>query len=325
MRILVIKLSSLGDIFHALPAAAELAAQLSAEVDWAVQPAFSPIVRTFSCVRDVYEVPRPSHPFAYLSAIRRLRRKRYDCVVDFQGLLKSAFVARFIRAERCIGPSFAREGSCFFYTESAGKLNKNRHAVDECFDVLRYLELSVPKFPRFPITVPLIDLNAMAPLFSTGPRIALAPMSRWESKNWPAEHFSELLKRLVVEHHARVYLIGGAGDHSVSEAIIAAAGVEAANLCGRLSLSDSLGVLVHCEALVSNDSGPMHMAAALGVKCVVPFGPTAPERTGPYGKIHITLRSEAACAPCYKRTCPIGTQACMHDVTPKQVEQALFD
>jgi len=324
MRILIIKLSSLGDVLHALPAVAELAEQYSAEVDWAVQPAFAPLVRTFSCVRHVYEVSRPSKPFAYVSAIRRIRRQRYDLVVDFQGLLKSAFVARFAHAERRIGPSFAREGSRFFYTELAGKLNKDRHAVDECFDVLRHLELPVPDLARFPITVPSIDLDESAPLSATGPRIALAPLSRWESKNWPAEYFSALLKRLVAAHDARVYVIGGVDDRSVCASIIADAGVEAANLCGRFSLGDSLGVLAQCEALVSNDSGPMHMGAALGVKCVVPFGPTLPERTGPYGLNHVILRAGVPCAPCYKRKCPIGTHVCLRNITPERVEQALF-
>lgn len=325
MRILVIKLSSLGDVLHALPAVAELADQLAAEVDWAVQPAFAPLVRTFSCVREVIEVSRPSHPLAYMAAIRWIRKTHYDYVVDFQGLLKSAVVARLAHAKRRIGPSFAREGSRFFYTELAGTLNKNRHAIDECFDVIRHLGLALPEVPQFPITIPAIDLDTLVPLTAAGPRIALAPLSRWESKNWPAEHFASLLKRLVEQHDARVYVIGGPGDRSVSEEIIASAGVEAANLCGRTSLSESLGVLAQCEALVSNDSGPMHMGAALGVKCVVPFGPTVPERTGPYGSNHVSLRAGAACGPCYKRKCPIGTDVCLRTITPKRVERAIFD
>ncbi len=119
-------------------------------------------------------------------------------------------------------------------------------------------------------------------------------------------------------------MIGGASDRSVCADIIADAGVEAANLCGRFSLGDSLGVLAQCEALVSNDSGPMHMGAALGVKCVVPFGPTLPERTGPYGLNHVILRAGVPCAPCYKRTCPIGTHVCLRNITPERVERALF-
>ena len=323
MRILVVKLSSLGDTLHALPAVAELKTQLGAEIHWAVQPAFAPLVRAFSCVDKVFEVPRPSKFFKYLAAIGAIRKYRYDLVVDFQGLLKSAVVARSAKAPRRIGPSFAREGSRFFYTELAGTRNRNRHAVDECLDVVKHLGLVMPSEPRFPICVPELDLDGLAPLSGKGPHIAVAPMSRWESKNWPEEYFAELVKRLVEKKDARIYIIGGPGDKPVAERIIAAAGVAAANLCGRFSLVDSLGVLTKCSALVSNDSGPMHMGAALGVKCVVPFGPTTPERTGPYGPNHVPLQV-AGCVPCHKRKCPKGTKSCLFDITPDMVEEALF-
>ncbi len=322
MRILVVKLSSLGDTLHALPAVAELKTQLSAEIHWAVQPAFSPLVRTFTCVDHVFEVPRPSDWVGYAKAIGEIRKNRYDWVVDFQGLMKSALVALFAKAPRRIGLSFAREGSRFLTTEIAGKLNKNRHAVDECLDLVKHLGLVMPSPPRFPISVPEINLDRLASLAGKGPRIALAPLSRWESKNWPEAYFAELLKRLVEKYDARVYLIGGASDKAVADRIISSAGIEAANLCGRFSLVDSLGVLSTCNALVSNDSGPMHMAAALSVKCVVPFGPTLPERTGPYGKNHVVLCA-GGCPPCHKRVCPKGTNACLLAITPEIVEQAL--
>lgn len=321
-KILVIKLSSLGDTLHALPTVAELKDQLGAEIHWAVQPEFSALVGCFSCVDKIVKMPRPSDVTGFISALRKLRMERYDLVVDLQGLLKSAVVARLAHAPRRIGPSFAREGSRFFYSEVAGSCNKNRHAVDECLDVIQHLGLKMPAFPRFPLTVPDIDLDAEAPSAHQGPRIAFSPLSRWESKNWPEENFSALLKLLVEKHDARVYIIGGAGDCDVAERIISNAGVDAANFCGRHSLVQSLGVIAKCDALVSNDSGPMHMAAALGVKCVVPFGPTLPERTGPYGKNHVVLRA-GGCPPCHKRVCPKGTKECLRAITPEMVEKAL--
>jgi lipopolysaccharide heptosyltransferase I len=323
MKVLVVKLSSLGDALHALPAVAELKTQLGAEVHWAVQPAFAPLVRRFACVDEVIEVPRPSDLRGFLRALRRIRARRYDLVADLQGLMKSALVARAAQAPRRIGPSFAREGSRLLFHELAGARDKGRHAIEECLDLVRHLGLAMPTEPRLPLDVPAIDLDALAPLPGDGPRIAVAPASRWESKNWPEDHFAAFVRRAVSRHAARVYLVGGGGDAPLAERIVAAAGVPAANLCGRLSLAESLGALARCETLLTNDSGPMHMAAALGVRCVALFGPTLPGRTGPYGTRHVVLRVEG-CPPCHRRICPKGTKACLRAITPAMAEAAVF-
>ena len=330
-RILVVKLSSLGDTLHALPAVAELRDRLPASrVDWAVQPAFAPLVRRFACVDRVFEIPRPSRPREWARSLLALRRAGpWDLVVDFQGLLKSALVARAAPAPRRIGPSFAREGSRLLYTELAGPRDKSRHAIDECFDVLRRLGIPVPAEPRFPLDVlgiapEVLDPPELASL--PGPRIAVAPYSRWPSKNWPAERFSEAIRLLVKEHGARVHVLGGPGDRAGAQAIADAAGVPAANHCGAFSLVESAGLLARCEALLTNDSGPMHLAAALGVRCVAVFGPTSADRTGPYGPRHAILRAEPECprAPCRRRDCPLGTGACLSSIPAARAVAALF-
>ena len=325
-RILVVKLSSLGDVLHALPAVAELRDRLEARVDWAVQPEFAGLVERFSCVDRVVRVPRPSHFGAFLRALRALRAERYDLAVDFQGLLKSAVVAAAARCPRVIGPSFHREGSRLLYSAVAGPRNRNRHAIDECFDVLRFLELPVPETPRFPLDIPAVDPDALAPELSglSGPRIAVAPFSRWASKNWPAVRFSEAIRLLRDRCGARVYLIGGPGDRDGAQAVIDASGAPAANLCGRLSLIDSAGLIARCSALLTNDSGPRHLAAALGVRCVAPFGPTAAERTGPHGPGHVVLRAPCPRAPCRRRVCPLGTGACLAGVSAERAVDALL-
>ena len=327
-RILVVKLSSLGDTLHALPAVAEIAERLDAEVDWAVQPAFAPLVECFACVARVVRVPRPSEFRAWLRALRDLRRAPpYDLVLDMQGLLKSALVARAARAPRRVGPSFAREGSPLFYTELAGPRDRSRHAVEECLDTLRHLGFEPPSPLRFPLRVPDVDPDALAPALAgrPGPLVAVAPFSRWATKNWPAASFAEAIRLLATERGARVFVIGGPGDREGAEAIVRAAGVPAANLCGDLSLVQSAGLLKRCAALLTNDSGPMHMAAALGVPCVVPFGPTSPDRTGPWGDGHAILRAPDACplAPCRKRVCPRGDGACLAAIPARRAVDAV--
>ncbi|MBQ3811465.1 MAG: hypothetical protein II839_11670, partial [Kiritimatiellae bacterium] len=205
-RILVVKLSSLGDTLHALPAVAEIAKRLDAEVDWAVQPAFAPLVERFACVTRVVRVPRPSETRAWMRALRALHRAPpYDLVLDMQGLLKSALVARAARSPRRVGPSFAREGSSLFYTETAGPRNRERHAVEECLDTVRALGFEPPAEPAFPLRVPDVDPDALAPELAPrpGPRIAVAPFSRWATKNWPAASFAEAIRLLAEERGAR--------------------------------------------------------------------------------------------------------------------------
>lgn len=320
-RVLVVKLSSLGDVLHALPAVAELSSRPGVSVEWAVQPQFAPLVERFSCVSRVWRVPRPSRFSEWLRALRALSRERFDLVIDFQGLLKSAVVARAPKSPRVLGVSFAREGSRFFCSELAGKPGgARRHAVDECFDVLRHEGVPVPGKASFPIDLPDVDLDSVAPELAGmyGPRVAVAPFSRWESKNWPAERFSEAIRLLAEKHGARVYLAGGPGDREKAAAIIASSGAKAANLCGKLSLVESAAVFKLCGVLLTNDSGPMHLAAAVGARCVALFGPTSADRTGPWGPDHAVLRcSPGLCpeAPCRKRVCPRGDAACLSSIS----------
>lgn len=319
MRILIVKLSSFGDTLHALPAAAALKAYYGGELHWAVQPGFSPLVRCFKCVDKVIEVPRPSDPAGFASAMRKLRSYGvYDLAVDLQGLLKSAAVLRAAHAKKRIGPSFAREGSRLFYDDVAGKTNKNRHAVDECMDILDFLGIPRPTVPEFPLETD----DSLADFKPGTLNLAVAPMSRWKTKNWPVERYEELLERCVSELGAQVRILGGKEDVMAGDMLAAKTG--AVSFCGRTSIAQTLGILKNSRLLVCNDSGPMHMAAALRVPCVALFGPTIPDRTGPYGPGNTVVRA-GNCPPCRRRSCPRGTMECMDAITPEIVFNAVRD
>lgn len=326
-RILAIKLSSLGDVLHALPAVAGFASVPGNSVEWAVQPQFAGLVERFSCVSRVWRVPRPSETRAWLRALAALRKERFDLVVDFQGLLKSAVVARAPRAGYVLGPSFAREGSRFFYDGlAAPRSSHRRHAVVECMDALRHEGVPVPDEPSFPLDLPAVDPDALAPEIAAfpGPRVAVAPFSRWKSKNWSPARFSEAIRLMVRQRGARVYVAGGPWDAAAASSIVAESGVRAANLCGRLSVPESAALFAQCEALLTNDSGPMHLAAAAGTRCVALFGPTSPDRTGPWGPRHRILRAPCPKAPCRRRECPLGTGACLDGVSASDAVSAVF-
>jgi heptosyltransferase I len=318
MNVLIVKLSSLGDLMHALPAVHCLKTGLDATIDWAVQSEYAALVR---CVPDVDAViPFPRRDTVRLGRrfVRELRRKRYAAVVDLQGLLKSALVARLARGDVRIGPSFCREGTRLLYTAVAGARNKDRHAVQENMDTVRYLNL-----PDGPIVFPL---RFPAVHGVTGrPRIGLVPGARWQTKTWPSAAFRDCAARIrTVRPAARFYLFGGAGEAGACAAIAAGLGASAENLCGRTTLVQMGGWLREMDVVVANDTGPLHIAAALGRPCVALYGPTDPARTGPFGSGHTVLTSNRDCRPCFSRTCRVGGTPCLQSVTPERAAEAVL-
>jgi heptosyltransferase-1 len=277
-RILIVKLSSLGDLFHALPAAHLIKSATGAEIDWACHDIYVDLVRRFEPVAEVIGFPRHSFARDGRAFLRALRAREYEMALDLQGLLKSAFVSRAARAARRIGPSFSREGARIFYDAVSGPTNKNRHAVEECLDTVRYLGL--PDAPvEFPVHVEPYALDLPRPI------VGLLPCSRRAEKNWPPERFVET-GRALRSSGATLLLLGGPADRDVCARIASAIGEGAHDWSGRTSMTELVDLIGALDALVTVDSGPMHIAAAVGTPLVAIFGPTDPTRTGPYGRDH---------------------------------------
>lgn len=313
-RVLAIKLSSLGDLFHAVPAVHRLKAGLGARIDWVTQREYAGLVSCFSDVDRVIAFPRRGTIRHFPAFLRSLREERYDFTIDFQGLLKSALVGRLARAGERIGPSFHREGAGLFYTRTAGVRNKERHAVDENLEMAEALGA-----PAGPIEYPL-HFPDFKPT-ERGPFVAVAPLSRWPSKNWPSARFVEVLKRLQAERGATVYLLGGPLDRYLCEGMAAQLTGPVFNLAGRISLPEMGGVLKAMNLLLANDTGPIHLAAAIGTPVLAVFGPTDPVRTGPFGAGHQVLTAQACdCRPCLSRRCTRAESSlCLEAVSVDEV------
>lgn len=287
MRILIVKTSSLGDLFHALPAVHLLKTGLNAEIDWVVNSGYVPLVKCFTDVDRVIPFPR-SNVFPNLrNFLADLRKEKYGLVVDMQGLLKSALIARAARSHKRIGPSFHREFAYLFYDHVAAERNKERHAVDENLDVLRFLQL--PSGPvQFPVKFP-------PPVFTglTSPlKVLLSPCSRHAAKNWPVGRFAAVGKALYEKHGAMLYISGVPEDADTCKQLMELLPPGSAhNLCGKTSLIELGSVLQAMDLVITVDSGPMHMAAAAGTPTLAIFGPTDPLRVGPYGPRHRVLRN----------------------------------
>ncbi len=311
-RVLVVKLSSLGDLFHALPAVHCLKAGLHATIDWVVHPAYRELVECFTDVDRVIPFARDVRSGALSGDLRALRAQPYDLIVDLQGILKSALVARLARGGRRIGPSFHREGAWLFYQAVAGPRDKDRHAVEENLDVVRYLGLPVLP-PVFPLKFPMQLVG------EPEPRVALLPFSRWPSKNWPAPSFVQVGRALQEYANASIFLIGGAAEAAASAELAKEFKGRVINLVGRLSLPQLGGVLQAMNLVIANDSGPMHMAASLGTPVLAVFGPTTKQRTGPYDARHRVVAGNLRCQPCFSKICRFKDNSCLCAVTPESV------
>ncbi len=316
MRILIVKLSSLGDLFHALPAVHNLKTETGAEIDWVTQEAYVDLVRCFDDVSTVIAFPRRDFLRKAGPFIRRLRRAKYDVIIDMQGLLKSGLVTRLACGKRRIGPSFHREGSRLFYHSVTGVRDKNRHAVIENLDLILHLGLPL-QVPCFPVSFPDSDSSPPAP------HVVICPASRWETKNWPADRFAATARHLVDRHRASITLLGAPEDVPVCATIAASQDGRCRNLAGQTSITGMGSILKTADLLISNDSGPVHMAAAIGTPTVVIFGPTDPGRTGPFGSGHRVLQSRHACQPCMNDRCRHPDESCIRSITVDEVLAAV--
>lgn len=318
MKILIIKLSSIGDLFHALPAVHNLKVGLDAEVDWLTHDYYTDLVRCFSDVNRVLPFYRRSFFRNFSRFSEELRKEEYDLIVDMQGLLKSAIAAVAARGKRRIGPSFYREGTRLFYNEVAGIRNKSRHAVEENMDFVRHFGLNVLS-PVFPVEFPDIKLE------SRKRKIGIVPVSRWETKNWPAKCYIDLIEQLSKLWDGTFYLLGGRGDEEICVEIAGGQGADVVNMAGESTLVEMGGILKQMDLVISNDSGPVHMAAAAGTRTLVIFGPTDPDRTGPYGEGHKIVTAGLSCQPCFSRSCRNTQIDCLEGVTPEHVAELALE
>lgn len=307
-RILVIKLSSLGDIAHALPAVRALKDRTGAAIDWAVQPEYAGLLACCPDVDRTIAFPRRNVVRGMGPFLRELRRERYDAVVDLQGLLKSAVVARLARGCRRVGPAWAREGAHRLYdAQPARRPGPRGHAVEELMEVVALVAPGGTVVPEPRLRVPE-DAGAG----HSGPQVAFAPFSRWATKDWPLEKFGELGRRLVAEMGCQIRVVGGRDDAEKGEALARQIGEGARNLCGSTDLPGLCALLKGMDLLVTVDSGPMHWADAMGVPLVAVFGATDPARTGPYRQLaHVVAKDGLPCRPCHARACARGDLACL--------------
>lgn len=307
-RILVVRLGAMGDILHALPAVSALRLGFpGASICWAAAPRWRDLLRGNPLVDELIEIDRRSAA-GLLRGWRALRRERFDLAVDFQGLWQSALVATIARATRIAGygRAQARErGAAIFYTDTVHAMAS--HVVD------RNLELAAAAgAPRrvFEFPLPPGRLEGELP---AEPFILASPLAGWTAKQWPLEHYRDLARDIRERMGLALAVNGPPGSERLLR------GIEGA-VVHVSSVAGLIGATRRAAAVVGVDSGPLHLAAALGKPGIAIYGPTDPARNGPYGHT-ITVLRDASATTSYAREREIN--ASMRAVTPARAGAAL--
>jgi heptosyltransferase-1 len=338
MRLLIVKLSSLGDVIHLLPALTDLTrARTGVEVDWLIEPAFAEIAAWHPAVREVLPVALRAvrrAPHQWIQRIRALRGnlagRHYDLVVDAQGLIKSALLAR-LAGRRTVGLAAPREALARHLYARRCVMPDPLHVIERGRRLLACaLDYATPNEPPdFGIAASCRALplpGALAP-FSASPFAIGLHGTTWSSKLWPETHWATLARGLA-ERGLTLLLPQGSDAEATRAARIQAASDGAATPLPRLTLAELTALLTRARLHVSVETGLAHLAAALGVPGLVLHGPTSPAYSGVLlpGQIH--LESGLDCAPCFRRRCPLpldaqGRVRCQGALTPERVLETL--
>ena len=341
-RVLIVRLGALGDVVHAIPVAAALRrAYPHARIDWLVSAKHREILDLVPVIdRRLVVNDRPSTgsgPTAdpaggtsLVAAVRELRRARYDIAIDLQGLIKSALLARLSGAPRVLGfsASYAREGLArLFYTDvhdpGRGGLydaRETRHVVDINLGVLALLGITGVR-AEFPLETPS-SAAARTIVEQTGGRYALLnPGAAWPNKRWPPDRLAAVAVELRERHGVASVVLWGPGEESLAGEVVAAAR-GAAVLSPKTTVGDLVAMARGAALMVSGDTGPTHIAAAVGTPIVGLYGPTRPVRNGPMSPLDITVSRDAICQCHHLRRCRLA-RMCLLDIAADEVIAAV--
>ena len=343
-RTLIIKPSSLGDVVQALPELTALReSHPKARIAWLVNESLAGILEGHPRLDEIIAFPRRRFgrigrslgaTAEFLAFVESLRQRKFTTVLDLQGLFRSGFIASATGAPSRVGLSTARELAPLFYTDKVDVPGRDMHAVDRYMMLARHVGLADPKATdHLPVTgesrAAVRRRLAEAGLQAGEPLVAVSAHARWPTKEWPAERFAEVLDRAHAETGARAVLLGSAAAAAGARTITQASRARPIDLTNRTTLQELVAIIAEARAMLTNDSGPMHVAAAVGTPVVAVFGPTNAVRTGPYGPGHCVIAGRAPCSPCYRRDCLYagGPRAmeCLTSVTSEEVARHLLE
>lgn len=328
LKILILKPSSLGDVVQALPVLRSLKRHLpQSRIYWWLDSTLMPLLQGDPDLAAVVPFERrrwaaPGQLAQLWRTVQWMRNQSFDLVIDLQCLARSGAFAWLANGKLLVGLDEPREGARGFYDIVARRRSYHTHAVDWYLSVLPLLGVPVCRdfewLPARPGVAASIREKWPVEGYAW---IVLLPGARWPNKRWPAEHFAAIVGQLACEfRHVRFAILGNNDDRTLGATIARAEPARCLNLAGHTTLPEMIEWIRLSALVVTNDTGPMHVAAALGRPVVALFGPTEPRRTGPYGQLEHVLQADLECVPCMKSYCSHRPQMeCLHAISPASV------
>ncbi len=342
MKILIIKLSAIGDVVQSLCVLDALRHKFpDAEIHWLAGEAAAALVSNHSMINEVIVYPRKrlgelcSSPLTWpllasegRKFLHELRLHSYDIVIDLQGLLKSGVLAWLSHGKRKIGFAAGREASSIFLNEKLPPYDPDEHAVLRYMRIAYHLGADSGRAISFPLCSTDREQQQASALLesrgiSPGRFIGLIPGTRWETKHWTPEGFAAVSDMIMERTRMDVAVLGSGSDSRLASEISSLSQKGIHDLTGTTDLRTLGALLSMSAAVISTDTGPMHLAAAAGTKIVALFGPTSPERTGPFTQKSRVVTASVGCRPCFRRNCE--DPRCMRRIAASDVAESLME
>ncbi|SIO67514.1 heptosyltransferase-1/heptosyltransferase-2 [Singulisphaera sp. GP187] len=325
-RVCIIKPSALGDVVNAFSALSALRAIWpQARISWVINASLRGLVDGHPELDDVVIYDRARTNFrprgiaTFARFLAQLRNGRYDLAIDLQGLLRSGLMAAATRAPIRVGLADAREGASLFYTHRVTPPPSATHAVDRLLSIAESFGADIAS-PRFVVAAGEVDRAWARQVLSDvpTPRLMLNMGARWQTKQWPPEHFAEVARRAIALYGAGLVVVGAPEDRPIVDAFRRQLGTTpVVDLCGRTTLPQLAAASAAVDLVLSNDSGPLHLATAAGARVVGIYTCTSPALNGPYGPNATAVETKVWCAASYVTTC--SRLECFAELTPDRV------
>lgn len=332
-NVLIVKLSALGDVIHALPVSYAIKETFpEAKVTWVVEPPSLDLLKMNPCVdkiilfnkknfRSLKGFMKEFFPFKH-----ELQEESYDAVLDLQGLFKSAAIAFFAKSNIKLGICDMREMSDKVSKPIIGE-NAQGHIVERYLDTARAVGCVVGEVV-FPLQIPVEEsekarvIMEHAGIRDGNPYVAFVVGANWPNKRWPAEHFAALGDWFYQLAVIPILIGNGILDEQLAKEIEAKMEIPPINLVNRTNIPQLAHVLRSSRLIIGGDTGPVHLGAALGVRTIMLMGPTNVERNGAFGQLQNVIEVERNCKGCWKRACPLK-EICLEKISPDLVREKI--
>jgi len=328
-RFLIVRLGSLGDVVHGIPVAAALRQEYpTSRIDWMVDPRYVELLNLVVGLDrrigvDPRAIKRGEARRRFRQTLRELRDTGYDAAIDLQGLLKSAMLARSIRAHQTIG--FPRRHlreplARLFYTDAPDP-GLATHVIYKNLALLAPLHVTDLRV-RFPLEIPRTPTTTqIIHRFERRDYALVNPGAAWPNKRWPPANFGAVAAAIEREFGWRSLVLWGPGEQELAHEVVAQSG-GAAEISPPTTITDLVGLARGARLMISGDTGPLHIAGAVSTPIVALYGPTRPDRNGPWGLADVSISRVQQCSCVYERNCK-KTERCIDDISVAEVISAV--